>query len=198
MDRTSKVLALYSSGLPDKWISLEHAVEYYAKQRVAWEYGEHSYTMRGGIQKLSGQVSEVTAKSVIAIHGNFTGTSAVFNKTPQISRSLIFARDHHMCAYCGYTFVERDLELEHVVPVAQGGPNTWLNLVTSCYNCNDYKGNRTPEQASMELLYKPYIPNRAEVLILLNPRILTDQREYLNSMSKGNFTSFPRIPTQRR
>ncbi|MFN5191039.1 MAG: hypothetical protein ACK5YU_09705 [Burkholderiales bacterium] len=31
----------------------------------------------------------------------------------------------------------------------------------------------------MQLLYAPYIPNRAEFLILANRRILTDQMEFL-------------------
>jgi hypothetical protein len=31
----------------------------------------------------------------------------------------------------------------------------------------------------MELIYLPYVPNRAEYLILTNRRILADQMEYL-------------------
>jgi hypothetical protein len=31
----------------------------------------------------------------------------------------------------------------------------------------------------MELLYAPYVPNRAEYLILTNRRILADQMEFL-------------------
>ena len=32
---------------------------------------------------------------------------------------------------------------------------------------------------SMELLYAPYVPNKAEYLILTNRRILADQMEFL-------------------
>jgi hypothetical protein len=32
----------------------------------------------------------------------------------------------------------------------------------------------------MELLYAPYVPNRAEYLILTNRRILVDQMEFLS------------------
>jgi hypothetical protein len=54
-----------------------------------------------------------------------------------------------------------------------------MNSVTACRACNERKGNHTPEQASMELIYLPYVPNRAEYLILTNRRILADQMEFL-------------------
>jgi len=54
-----------------------------------------------------------------------------------------------------------------------------MNVVTACRACNQRKGNRTPEEAHMHLLYAPYVPNRAEFLILANRRILADQMEFL-------------------
>ena len=41
---------------------------------------------------------------------------------------------------------------------AQGGSTGWENIVTSCYPCNLRKRNRTPEQAGMRLLRKPFRP----------------------------------------
>ena len=54
-----------------------------------------------------------------------------------------------------------------------------MNVVTACRACNEKKSDRTPEQARMELLYLPYVPNRAEYLILTNRKILADQMEFL-------------------
>lgn len=34
--------------------------------------------------------------------------------------------------------------IEHVIPRAQGGANTLVNLVLSCPECNSQKGARTP------------------------------------------------------
>lgn len=34
-----------------------------------------------------------------------------------------------------------------------------MNVVTACKSCNHRKGNRTPEQAHMGLLYTPYVPS---------------------------------------
>ena len=57
--------------------------------------------------------------------------------------------------------------------MSRGGRDTWMNVVTACRACNEKKSDRTPELAGMELLYLPYIPNRAEYLILTNRRIIT-------------------------
>lgn len=48
-----------------------------------------------------------------------------------------------------------------------------------CRHCNQTKSGRTPEQARMELVYAPYVPNKAEYLILCNRNILADQMDFL-------------------
>ena len=44
----------------------------------------------------------------------------------------------------------------------------------------------------MELLYAPYVPNKAEYLILTNRRILADQMEFLKSQFSGRPMKFHR------
>lgn len=61
----------------------------------------------------------------------------------------IYERDGRACRYCG---AKEDLEIDHVIPRAQGGRDTEDNLVVACAACNGRKGNRTPEQAGMALL----------------------------------------------
>jgi 5-methylcytosine-specific restriction endonuclease McrA len=45
------------------------------------------------------------------------------------------------------------------MPKSRGGTNDWMNLVTSCFKCNLKKSNRTPEEAKMVMMKKPYIPS---------------------------------------
>lgn len=57
-----------------------------------------------------------------------------------LSRRLrfeVFKRDGFLCRYCGRG-VGPDvvLEVDHVIPVAEGGPNDPVNLVTACFDCN--------------------------------------------------------------
>lgn len=73
------------------------------------------------------------------------------------TRKGIFARDGNRCVYCGST--HRQLTVDHVMPKSRGGGNTWENLVCCCTECNNFKGDRTPEEAGMELPRKPKKPH---------------------------------------
>ena len=57
-------------------------------------------------------------------------------------RFEVFKRDSFTCQYCGRHAPDVVLECDHIKPVADGGKNTLLNLVTSCIDCNRGKGKR--------------------------------------------------------
>jgi 5-methylcytosine-specific restriction endonuclease McrA len=81
----------------------------------------------------------------------------------QVTNTFLFARDDYTCQYCGRhrhqlrgrQFLTRD----HILPVSQGGGNTWDNVVTSCSPCNNRKGGRLPREAGLRLLSQPTEPN---------------------------------------
>jgi 5-methylcytosine-specific restriction endonuclease McrA len=74
-----------------------------------------------------------------------------------LSRKNILRRDSHRCQYCGRGDVS--LTVDHIVPKSRGGEDTWENLITACIPCNNRKGDRTPEEASMSLSRKTMRPN---------------------------------------
>jgi len=74
-----------------------------------------------------------------------------------LSRKNILRRDGHRCQFCGRTDVP--LTVDHVLPVSRGGEDSWDNLVCACVDCNNKKGDRTPEEARMPLRRKPMRPN---------------------------------------
>lgn len=76
----------------------------------------------------------------------------------RFSRFNIYARDNNMCQYCGGKFPRQELNLDHVIPRSKGGTSTWENVVCSCQSCNRRKGGRTPQEAKVTLLRKPYKP----------------------------------------
>lgn len=51
-------------------------------------------------------------------------------------RFEVFKRDSFKCQYCGRSSPDVILEVDHIVPVAEGGDNSILNLITSCRDCN--------------------------------------------------------------
>ena len=80
----------------------------------------------------------------------------VLYRQPAVSRKGVLKRDRHRCAYCG----AHATTIDHVLPKSRGGGMTWVNLVAACTPCNGTKKNRTPDEAGMPLLFKPYVPSR--------------------------------------
>ena len=60
----------------------------------------------------------------------------------QKTRFEVFKRDSFCCQYCGRSAPDVTLEVDHIHPVADGGKNDIMNLVTACYECNRGKGAR--------------------------------------------------------
>lgn len=57
-------------------------------------------------------------------------------------RFEVFKRDSFTCQYCGQKSPDVVLEIDHITPVADGGDNDILNLVTACKACNAGKSDR--------------------------------------------------------
>jgi len=60
-------------------------------------------------------------------------------------REAIHARERGLCFYCLRRFVARGRVLDHVVPRARGGSNSYRNLVSFCVECNTQKGETAAE-----------------------------------------------------
>ena len=111
-------------------------------------------------------------------------------KTEEIgfSKEAVFQRDKNICQYWHYNeqgqafkylCKEDERTLDHVIPKSRGGAtHSFENAVCSCRSCNiDIKKNKTPEEAGLKLIRKPFIPkrNRGEfvtVRFAYNPRKL--------------------------
>lgn len=87
-------------------------------------------------------------------------------KKPPFNRFNLYLRDGFECQYCGEEghikgFREgATLTLDHVYPKSRGGHLNWLNTVAACQRCNIKKGNMTPQEASMPLRRKPFVPSQ--------------------------------------
>jgi 5-methylcytosine-specific restriction endonuclease McrA len=76
-------------------------------------------------------------------------------QTRALSRKNILLRDRYTCQFCAKQFSSSELTLDHVLPRSRGGPTSWENLVACCYECNNRKGDRTPEEAGIQLERRP-------------------------------------------
>ncbi|MGX8905385.1 HNH endonuclease [Streptomyces netropsis] len=84
-----------------------------------------------------------------------------FRRQAPWTRRGVLVRDRHRCAYCG----RRATTVDHVMPRSRGGADSWLNTVAACAEDNHRKADRTPEQAGMRLLTRPFEPTPSESLL---------------------------------
>ncbi|QNN46144.1 HNH endonuclease [Thermomonas brevis] len=174
-----RLLGLDAHGRALDWLSWQDATCLYARDAVAWTLGEPCLTVRGGTNRFSGERSIVRLHPIIAARGH--ARPGAIDPTPALTNQALFARDQHLCLYCGRQYHRGTLTRDHVQPVSKGGRDLWENVVTACFHCNSRKGNRTPQQADMPLLAVPYRPSWVEHLILSNRNILADQMAFLRA-----------------
>ncbi|TDR46703.1 5-methylcytosine-specific restriction endonuclease McrA [Tahibacter aquaticus] len=174
---TTRVLSLDSTGRILDWMSWQDAVCLYVRGAVAWTLGDPCLTIHGGMSRDSGLQSLLELHPIVASRGHARPGS--YEPAPALTNTALFARDRHLCLYCGQHFHKSHLTRDHVLPLSKRGLDEWENVVSACLHCNVRKGNRTPQQASMPLLAVPYRPSWVEHLILSNRNILADQMEFL-------------------
>lgn len=49
-----------------------------------------------------------------------------------------------VCYYCGIVYEQKDLTMDHIIPLARGGRSTKDNLVPCCKDCNSRKKTLLP------------------------------------------------------
>lgn len=77
------------------------------------------------------------------------------------SRRGVLVRDNHTCAYCGL----RADTIDHVLPRALGGVNSYENCVAACYKCNNKKADHTLAKMGWNLGFVPTSPSPYTMLM---------------------------------
>lgn len=97
-------------------------------------------------------------------------------------RPAIRARERGVCFYCLRRTIARKQCLDHVVPRAKNGSNSYRNLVLACMECNTLKGERSAEDHLSQL----YRDGR------LTAGQLTDRLRALDALATGKLR--PQLP----
>lgn len=56
-----------------------------------------------------------------------------------IDRQQVYNKYNGHCAYCGKKITIKDMQVDHIKPIAGGGTDDLNNLNPSCRLCNHYK-----------------------------------------------------------
>ena len=182
----SSVLVLNRSYMPVHITSLKHALclVYRGLAKVVDEqYGLHDFKSWSELsvsvhQEKIGLVNKaIRIPRVVLLH--------FYDRMPsrpvRFSRINVYLRDRHTCQYCGKHFATIGLNLDHVIPLSQGGKTTWENVVCSCIPCNLKKGGHSPEQAGMKLVKHPVKPQWSLLFRLFSGHTRYDEwKPFLN------------------
>jgi hypothetical protein len=106
-----------------------------------------------------------------------------FMKTLELRRA-IHARESGRCFYCLRRVAARSKCLDHVVPRARVGCNSYRNLVSACMACNAQKGEQ-PAEEYLRWLFREHRLGEAE---------LRDRFEALELLAAGKLR--PTLPSE--
>ena len=81
-------------------------------------------------------------------------------RQPRLCSASIFERDGGRCQYTGEFVGREGGNLDHVVPRARGGRNTFENLVWAKKHINSVKADRLPSEAGLRLIRQPSAPKK--------------------------------------
>jgi hypothetical protein len=115
--------------------------------------------------------SIVAPEVIVATEYRGMGFGVKHNGRPKFSRKNIFARDKNVCQFCGKRFQPHELNIDHVVPRSKGGRTEWTNVVLSCVRCNDKKRDRTPKEAGMKMMRRPFVPSADDLCLSFSERL---------------------------
>lgn len=68
-----------------------------------------------------------------------------------VDRLAVILRDGPTCYICDRHLSPHEITLDHVLPIARGGPHSESNLAVCCTPCNSRKRDRLPDELPMDI-----------------------------------------------
>lgn len=148
-----QTLVLNASYEPLSVVSVRRAVVLVLTEKAVMEHADDDRLIRSATRELPTPVVVRLLKFV----------RVPYRRRVPWTRSGVLDRDGRRCGYCK----GRADSIDHIVPVSRGGAErSWRNTVAACVPCNQAKADRTPDEARMALLVKPYEPKVQTALIM--------------------------------
>jgi len=171
-----EVLKLNSAYMPVGIIDWEEAVDLWTKKKVEIldtyedrilhtgnrfekpEFGVNDTFVRSIYdEKLESWKTAIEMPAVIRLL-DFVNPKKQIRFFEAFTRQNVYYRDGGKCMYCEKPVSRNSFTFDHVIPKSRGGKTVWQNIVCCCLQCNAKKDNKTPSEAGMKLIHKPYAP----------------------------------------
>src|SRR5512132_4627075 len=102
---TVRLLSLDAYGRVLDWMSWQDATCLYVRGAVAWTLGDPCLSIHGGISRMTGARSILELHPIVAARGH--ARAHALDPTPALTNVALFARDQHLCLYCGRDFTRQ-------------------------------------------------------------------------------------------
>jgi 5-methylcytosine-specific restriction endonuclease McrA len=87
---------------------------------------------------------------------------------PRPTKESIRKRDSGVCQYSGKPISWKEGNIDHIIPRARGGKNTFDNMVWCHKDINSLKADKTPQEAGLRLIRKPLSPKGLPISSTIN------------------------------
>lgn len=69
------------------------------------------------------------------------GGKNVRRRTSGFAKEFIQKNKGTKCPYCGKKLNMKNATADHIIPISKGGNNSQINLIVSCFDCNNERGD---------------------------------------------------------
>jgi hypothetical protein len=80
-------------------------------------------------------------KNIVVIGLKWNGKN-VKRRTTGLAKEFLIESPNPKCLYCYKKLDEKNVTIDHIVPISKGGNNCQLNLIPCCVDCNSERGNQ--------------------------------------------------------
>lgn len=150
----------------DKYLNAYEVRKFQCKQCLALVTTRYKATRRTFCSEKCSDKYKYTLKS----SNNYQRAKKLGNPSERFNELLVLARDGWRCQLCGVSTpsklrglnLPRSPEIDHIIPISNGGGHVWSNVQCACRQCNSKKGSKALGQLMLFGEYK--IPNRINEL----------------------------------
>lgn len=79
-------------------------------------------------------------KNIVVIGLKWNGKN-VKRRTTGFAKEQLKINKDIKCVYCSCELNEKNATADHIVPISEGGNNCQVNLIATCFDCNNERGN---------------------------------------------------------
>ena len=65
----------------------------------------------------------------------------VKRRTSGFAKEFLKENSNVKCIYCSENLIDDNATTDHIIPISEGGSNAQINLVVTCFSCNNERGN---------------------------------------------------------